>query len=646
MLDPNASVLTAPGGFVVGCNYWASHAGTAMWHDWQPEVIEQDLQQLSAAGLQVLRVFPLWPDFQPLTLLLTGEGQPMEFRHGEQPLPVTQAGQAGVSIQMIERFQQFADKAGEYGLRLVVGLVTGWMSGRLFVPPAFEGRNVLTDPLVIQWQTRLVRYFVRYFKDHEAIAAWDLGNECNCMAPVPSRAAAWVWTSAITNAIRVEDSSRPVVSGMHSLEPSRRSAWTMQDQAELTDLLTTHPYPIFTPHCDQDPVDTIRTILHSTAEGRFYAGIGGKPCIAEEIGTLGPMIASEAVAADFARSVLFSLWAHDCHGLLWWCAFDQLHLDQAPYDWHAFERELGLMHADRSPKPVLGEIGEFGNWLKTLPFDRLPARPAEAVCILTEEQDTWGAAYSSFVLAKQAGFEIEFQHASQPLRSARLYLLPSMRGGGPLSRRLWFELLRRVEQDGASLYLSHDDCFLSPFNAPFGLEVQTRSRRSAPLEFDAGGQRLRCAAGFRLALKAAGAEVLAAEPDGNPAFTCAAYGQGKLYFLSAPVERWLSETPGSFYGAQAQPFWQIYRTIAAPLLAERILRKDNPQVGLTEHPLADGARLAVLINYSPLPQVVKLDLAPGWKLNDVYYGEAPLALPSNLSLTIPKNDAVVFRITI
>jgi hypothetical protein len=649
MIDPNASILTGQGRFVVGCNYWASHAGTAMWRDWRPEAIEQDFQALSAAGLQVLRVFPLWPDFQPLNLLLTGEGQPMEIRHGEQPLPATEAGRAGVSSEMMERFQAFADKAGEYGLKLVVGLITGWMSGRLFVPPAFEGRNVLTDPLAIQWETRFVRYFVRNFKDHDAIIAWDLGNECNCMAPVPSREAAWAWTSAITNAIRVEDPLRPVVSGMHSLEPSRKSPWTMQDQGELTDLLTTHPYPIFTPHCDRDPIDTIRSILHAAAESRFYADIGGKPCIAEELGTLGPMIASEAVAADFARSALFSLWAHDCHGLLWWCAFDQLHLEHAPYDWHAFERELGLFRADRSPKAVLSEIGEFGNWLKTLPFERLPAHPVEAVCILTEEQDTWAAAYSSFVLAQQAGFEITFQHARQPLRPAQLYLLPSVRGGGALPRRLWLELLRRVEQEGASLYLSHDDCFLSPFNEPFGLEVQTRSRRSgelAPLIFDHGGQRLICAAPFRLELKTTRAKILGAEPDGNPVFTCADYGKGKMYFLSAPVERWLSETPDSFSASQSWPFWRLYRTIGEPLLKQRGLRKDNPQVGLSEHPLGADALLAILINYSPEEQAVELDPAPGWKIQEVYYGEAPVGAQSPCRLVIPKNDAVVFRLVI
>ncbi|MFN2111449.1 MAG: beta-mannanase, partial [Anaerolineae bacterium] len=268
-------ILITPGSFVVGTNYWASHAGTAMWRDWRADVVERDFRTLAEEGLQVLRVFPLWPDFQPITQLYGGAGRPVEIRHGEEPLPETKAGQAGVSAEAIRHFEEFTQLAAKYDLKLIVGLITGWMSGRLFVPPALEGRNVLTDPVALLWEMRLVRYFVRHFKDNPAIAAWDLGNECNCMAPILHHQAAWTWTATIVNAIRAIDPDRSVVSGMHSLTPT--GDWRMQDQGELTDVLTTHPYPVFTPHCNQDPVNTIRTQLHATAESLFYAELGGKP---------------------------------------------------------------------------------------------------------------------------------------------------------------------------------------------------------------------------------------------------------------------------------------------------------------------------------------------------------------------------------
>ena len=51
--------LTQSGRFVLGCNYWASHAGTNMWKDWRPDVMEADLKQISEAGMQMIRVFPI-----------------------------------------------------------------------------------------------------------------------------------------------------------------------------------------------------------------------------------------------------------------------------------------------------------------------------------------------------------------------------------------------------------------------------------------------------------------------------------------------------------------------------------------------------------------------------------------------------------
>jgi beta-galactosidase len=656
--------LTTPGKFLIGANYWASHAGMHMWSDWQPAVVEADLEQLAQTGLQVLRVFPLWPVFQPITQLYGGGGTPQEMRFGEEPLvPIPRsisqnhvglshsaseldlhALRAGLSLNALNRFQAFANLAEKYQLKLIVGLLTGWMSGRLFVPPALEGRNVLSDPLAILWETRFVRHFVRRFKESPAILAWDLGNECNVMAPVPGHEAAWAWTSAISNAIRVEDSSRPVVSGMHSLdEPDEAGDWQICDQAELTDLLTTHPYPYFTPHCDQEPINTLRNGLHATAQTRWYSDIGGVPALAEELGTLGPMFASPSVAAAYARTALFSLWAHDCHGLLWWCAYDQDQLVSAPYDWTPIERELGLIRSDRLPKPVSQIFSDFHRFLDGLPIPSLPPRLREAVCILTHNQEQWGIAYTSFILAKQAGFDLTFQYADQPLKDASLYLLPSVSGSSPFSRRFWYALDERI-QSGATLYLSMNDAILSPFKEPFGLEVESREKRTLPAELTvpslSGSPSFHLPAEVKYTFTSNGATLLGSEPDGNPAFTCHNYSKGQVYFLSVPIEQYLTSTPGAFIDPSAQPFWQIYRHIAAPHLSNRLVSKDNPLVGNTEHILSEDKRLIVLINYSPTPQEVHLTIADGWKIAEAWYG----VLPDTQNAQVPPNDSLVWVI--
>lgn len=612
-----------------------------MWRDWQPEIVAADLKQLSEAGLQVLRVFPLWPDFQPITQLYGGAGYPQEIRHGEEPLMAT----SGLSPIAMSHFAVFADLAHKNGLKLIVGLLTGWMSGRLFVPPALEGRNVLTDPVAILWETRFVRGFVQNFRDHPAILAWDLGNECNCMAPVPNAEAAWTWTSAISNAIRVEDATRPIVSGMHSLdEPNEDGSWRISHQSELTDVLTTHPYPYFTPHCDQEPINTIRNGLHATAQTRWYGDVGNIAALSEEVGTLGPMFASEAIAADYVRMALFSLWANDCRGLLWWCSYDQNLLAHAPYDWTPIERELGLIRADRSLKPVLGEFTKFRSFLDKLP-QSLPQRITEAVCILSHGQEQWGIAYASFILAKQAGFDLTFQYADQPLKEAALYLLPSVSGGSPFSRRFWVELDAKVRA-GATLYLSLNDGILSPFKEPFGLEVQTREKRTeaATIEIPAiaGNPVFQVESLAKYRLAPAGAEILGREGQ-DPAFSSHTWGAGRVLFLSVPIEQHVSNTPGVFIVPDAQPFWKIYQYIHQTLMVSRAVTKDNPLVGITEHPLDENRRVIVLVNYSPTPQLVKLTLTPGWRTADEWYG--PLPAESG-QMTIAANDASVFIIIV
>jgi len=317
--------------FLIGCNYWASHAGTKMWEDWDADVVDKDLAVLSQHGIEVLRVFPLWSFFQPIDILYGGGGYKEEYSFGEMQLPYGEAGKSGVNETAMQRFDIFCEIADKYNIKLIVGLITGWMSGRLFVPPALVGRNILTDSECIMWQIKFVKYFVKSNLNKECIIAWDLGNECNGMQANVSREEAWVWTSHISSAIKAVDNKRPVISGMHSLSP--KGTWRIEDQAENTDILTTHPYPLWTPYCDQDPINTMKPLMHSTAETRYYQDIGGKPCFAEEIGSMGPMICSNDVEASFARTALFSLWTNGCNGFMWWCV-------------HTIRRNFNIHHTD------------------------------------------------------------------------------------------------------------------------------------------------------------------------------------------------------------------------------------------------------------------------------------------------------------
>lgn len=631
--------LFQPGAFFVGCNYWASHAGMRMWSEWDEQVVHDDLRRLSQAKISALRVFTLWSDFQPLRMHYSGEGQPKQIRMGEAPLPDTPAGRAGVDERMLERFERFCDLANQYGLRLIVGLITGWMSGRLFVPEMLQGRNVLTDPLALKWEIKFVRLMVSRFKDHPAIAAWDLGNECNCMGPLESAEQAYVWSAAISMAIRMEDRRHPVVSGMHSLSPD--GVWRMQDQGELTDILCTHPYPLFVPHCDTDPLNQMKSALHAAAESLYYKGLGGKTCFAEEAGSLGPMMAADELAADYTRAMLFTLLAHDCRGMMWWCANEQSALTLTPYDWHAVERELGLFYLDKTPKPTLCEMTRFSTFLETLPKEGLPTRIVDAVCVLTPGQDCWAAAYGAFILAKQAGLDLEFAWIEDELPEARAYILPSLDGYSPLTRRSHAKLLKKVRL-GATLYLSLEGAILSPFAEFTGLRVWTRAHAPAREQLDIQGARLDMESEYTLRLKSVGAQVLSRTQAGDAAFAVNKYGAGRVYTLCFPIEKTMAVRPGMVDSPAAQDYWRIYQAIDIRS-ADRRARVDLPSVGLTEHVLDENTRFLIAVNYEPFDQTARLTLDAPWRVAECrgLSGQTPIR---DGRLCLGRNDGALIRI--
>ncbi|MFQ9873205.1 MAG: glycoside hydrolase 5 family protein, partial [Oscillospiraceae bacterium] len=314
--------------FLLGCNYLETQNGTAMWKSFNEESIREDLKVLQEHGVEILRVFPNWRDFQPVIKMYGQNGRLFEYRMQDETLPLNSYY---LDEAMMQKFIRFCCIAESYGMKLIVGLLTGWLSSRLFIPEALGDKNLFTDPQALILEQKFVSGFVKYTKDNPNIYGWDLGNECNNLSTAISREEAFCWSAVISNAIRAQDNTRPVISGMHGLEPE--GIWRISDQAETTDILTTHPYPLWVEHCTNDAVSSVRTLLHATAQTVYYASIGGKPCLVEEIGTMGPMVCSDEIAAGFLKANLFSNWANGAPGLLWWCSSDQNLLSHAPYDW-------------------------------------------------------------------------------------------------------------------------------------------------------------------------------------------------------------------------------------------------------------------------------------------------------------------------
>ncbi len=598
--------------FLLGCNFWDSKSGTDMWVNFDEISLENDLAALEKSGVTALRVFPNWRDFQPVTALRAWRGGFKEYRLTGDRLP---ENEYFIETAMIERFRKFCEMADRHSIKLVVSILTGWMSGRLFCPPCLDSKNLISDPEALMFEEKFVRGFVKYTRDIKNIVMWDLGNECNCLGASQSRAQSYLWTATIRNAILTSDASRPISSGMHGLDFAESGIWPICDQGILCDYLTPHPYPSPTIGGDVDPADRMRTTMLPTAQCAYYEGLSHRPTILQEQGTFSDMLINREGAADFMRVNICSALANNVEGYFWWCAHEHLHLTKPPYTWSMIERELGLLDEKREPKPVGDTMKSMQKIIENLP--EIPKKEDNAVIILSNEQNQWAVGASAFILAKRAGLSPVMRAFTDinNIPHMPIYILPSIVGWAPVYREILDILLDRVAHEGATLYISTASGFITEFEKVTGLTSHGMSNGIVTY-MTLDGKKYSAVQTKRFELEAKTAEVIAYDDQNVPIFTSNAFGKGNVYFLAFPVESLLWGRSGAY--AKGMPeYSEIYRKFAANVTENQIIRSENPETSLTLHKTDDGY-IAVIVNYTNTPEDAKILLKEGCKMTPIY----------------------------
>ncbi len=607
--------------FMLGCNYWASNAGIEMWSNFDINAIKKDIKLLAEHGATMLRVFPLWSDFQPVHHVWTADTKTYLFstKKGnpeDNPYYLDEA--------MLQRFSLFLDECDKYGIKVIVGLITGFMSGGLYVPPALYGKSIITDSMALYLEQLFIKGFVGHFKDRNTIYGWDLGNECNCMPSSENRMDAVNWSFTISNAIRAADPTRPVISGMHGIR--LQDKWTIQDQAECTDILTTHPYALWCGHTENDEMLSFRTTMHPTAQAKFFSEIGKKPCLTEEFGSLGPMMCSDEAAADLFRINALSLWANGSPGLLWWCASDQTELTTFPYTHIALEQELGMIDVNHNPKPVLCEMKKFS---ENIDFD-LPKAKTQAVCILTRDQDQWGVGYMAHILSRQAGFNIEFAYGDNEIPDSKLYLMPSVSGYNVIPKVRYNELKQKV-YDGADLYISMDSGIFIDFEKLTGLRVKNSFEYPETVSATFSDT-LTFNKTKTFIMEPTTAEVLCYDNNNNPLISVNRYGKGRVFFVNAPVEK----TIMNMHNAFDKKYHEIYDIVFKDYVNNMPVSVKGENLIKTFHPEENGGYI-VIINHDNYEKNIEIDFNEGVSLNKVCYGNTDKIAP--FDATVIKVDS-------
>ena len=545
--------------FLLGVNYWPRKSGVKMWREFDEKEIDQDFAKIRKLGMDTVRVFPLWDDFQPIYELPGARNVPrtIGMRHDWNMTPVRNPEM--VDPKMLEHFDRVVELARKHNLKLIVALLTAWMSGTLFNPSWKGGRNLFSHPFPLKYQMLYCRAFAKRYAGCPEILAWEYGNEQNCADECASPETAWVWLHALAGELRLHDPDTPVASGMHGLVniASEKRPWNIEDNADAVDLLTTHPYPPFTPGCFQESPTDLRANLHATIESRYLADLGHRSTLCEETGTLGNSTFSEPLTAAFLRMRLYSLFANGLEGCLWWCYSDFLCGEELPYRDVQMENDgLGLVRTDGRPKPAAMEMAQFRSVVERF-SGRMPEPERKTAILVSDLKDDWPGLYNCYILCVQAGLAPKFVRPDRDdLTPYELLLAPSLHGSMPISVPAWKKVADAVEK-GSVLYASGDGVSLNNMRELFGIREMEKIPLSGKHTEILFGNTVRCgiSAEFRNHLHSYVSEPAAWYPDGTPAMLKHRCGKGTAYYLSVPLEASLANEAFAFENSEA---WKIY----------------------------------------------------------------------------------------
>ncbi|MHB8627502.1 MAG: glycoside hydrolase 5 family protein [Aggregatilineales bacterium] len=355
--------------FTLGVNYWPRRKAMYWWSEFDKSEVDDEFALIESLGLNVVRIFLLWDDFQPT---------PDRVEH-------------------LDELRQVADVAEAHHLKLDVTFFTGHMSGPNWAPrwlmggdiaPRFRQlvsggqvvtggyRNPYTDPIALDAERLLLRTVVRELKDHPAIWMWNLGNEPDLFAHPPTDAVGQAWVREMTELIHEIDDQHPVTCGLHGDSLFQNNGLRIDQVYAETDVAVMHSYPMYT-NFVRHPLDPDYVPFTCA----LTAALSGKRVLMEEFGgcTAPPgtashvmewdllgaprkqFMASEEDLAKFIQESLPRLVEVGTTGALIWCFADYATelWDRPPCGEFRHERHFGLVRPDGSLKPHAQALQAF-----------------------------------------------------------------------------------------------------------------------------------------------------------------------------------------------------------------------------------------------------------------------------------------------
>ncbi|MEU9860127.1 glycosyl hydrolase [Streptomyces sp. NPDC047971] len=325
-----------------GVNYTPSRGWFHHWLDFDLDAVRADLDSIAALGLDHLRVFPLWPVFQP--------------------------NRTFIRPRAVEQLVELVDAAAERGLDVAVDGLQGHLSSFDFRPSwtlTWHRRNMFTDPEVLDGQAAYLRTLASALADRPGFLGMTLGNEINQFSgdphPDPDRitpAEAESWLRRMLAACEQGAPGRP------HLHAEYDAAWYLDDHpftpahaARIGAVTAVHSW-VFNGTAQRYGPTSVATGQHAAylvELSKAWAEEPGRPVWLQEVGAPAPHIAADRAAAFTRTTVDAVLDCQDLWGVTWWCSHD---VDRSLADFPELEYSLGLLTTERTVKPAGRELAE------------------------------------------------------------------------------------------------------------------------------------------------------------------------------------------------------------------------------------------------------------------------------------------------
>jgi endo-1,4-beta-mannosidase len=367
--------------FSLGVNYWPRRSAMAMWRRFDAGEIREDFARIAALGLDAVRFFLRWDDFQP---------RADEIDRG-----------------MLARLEAVADIAAETGLRTMPTLFTGHMSGVNWLPAwsldphTAHGRfrtiagdaespygigDMYTGAL-LDAQLLFARSVGERLKEHPAVYAWDLGNEFSNLREPASESDAAEWSRRLTATLE-EASAIRVTAGTHGEDLTRDRELRLSLLCAPFAFATMHGYSVYSAFArsrlDPEVVPFLALLAASFSHKPvLFSEFGNPTCppgklspyervaMPDErpnptISPEDPVLATyacleEGEMAAYCTGVLERLHADGRLGAYWWCWADYADAlrGEPPFDRAPHELSYGIVRSDGSEKPVAAALSAF-----------------------------------------------------------------------------------------------------------------------------------------------------------------------------------------------------------------------------------------------------------------------------------------------